>query len=119
MINFFFNFQYLQLDGGYSYSELSDIVQLDGPLDNSDGEEEDEAPLDENDFLGIINAEALKALQDGGGSSDSISSGSDGEEADQLADAVEEVRDRNGVVSSVQCSNPCGGSVSFASHSVS
>ncbi|XP_008320077.1 TFIIA-alpha and beta-like factor isoform X2 [Cynoglossus semilaevis] len=79
-----------RLDGGYSYSELSDIVQLDGPLDNSDGEEEDEAPLDENDFLGIINAEALKALQDGGGSSDSISSGSDGEEADQLADAVEE-----------------------------
>ncbi|XP_053292109.1 TFIIA-alpha and beta-like factor [Pleuronectes platessa] len=71
----------------YSYSELSDIVQLDGPPDNSDAEEEGGAPLEENDFLGIINAEAIKALQEGGGSSDgnSLSSSSDSEGADKLS----------------------------------
>ncbi|CAB1426015.1 unnamed protein product [Pleuronectes platessa] len=71
----------------YSYSELSDIVQLDGPADNSDAEEEGGAPLEENDFLGIINAEAIKALQEGGGSSDgnSLSSSSDSEGADKLS----------------------------------
>uniref|UniRef100_A0A673CLQ4 General transcription factor IIA, 1-like n=1 Tax=Sphaeramia orbicularis TaxID=375764 RepID=A0A673CLQ4_9TELE len=37
--------------------ELSDIVQLDGPPDGSDIEDEDGVPLEENDFLGIINAE--------------------------------------------------------------
>ncbi|XP_034464350.1 TFIIA-alpha and beta-like factor [Hippoglossus hippoglossus] len=75
------------LDLDYSYSELSDIVQLDGPADNSDAEEEGGAPLEENDFLGIINAEAIKALQEGGGSSDgnSISSSSDSEGADKLS----------------------------------
>uniref|UniRef100_A0A3B5BA53 General transcription factor IIA subunit 1 like n=1 Tax=Stegastes partitus TaxID=144197 RepID=A0A3B5BA53_9TELE len=46
-----------QLDLDYNYSDLSDIVQLDGPADNSDLEEGDEVPLEENDFLGIINAE--------------------------------------------------------------
>lgn len=82
----------LELD--YSYSELSDIVQLDGPAGNSDLEEEEGAPLDENDFLGIINAEAIKALQEGEGSSDgnSVSSSSDGEGADELANVEDEVR---------------------------
>lgn len=81
---------------GFSYSELSDIVQLDGPADNSDVEEENGAPLEENDFLGIINAEAIKALQEGDGSSDgnSISSSSDSEGADELANVEEEVRGR-------------------------
>ena len=82
-----------KLDLDYSYSELSDIVQLDGPAGNSDLEEEEGAPLDENDFLGIINAEAIKALQEGDGSSDgnSISSSSDGEGADELANVEDEV----------------------------
>ena len=83
-----------KLDLGYSYSELSDIVQLDGPAD-SDMEEEDGVQLEENDFLGIINAEAIKVLQEGDGSSDgnSISSSSDSEGADELTNAEEEVRD--------------------------
>ncbi|GAA6213913.1 TFIIA-alpha and beta-like factor [Lates japonicus] len=75
------------------YSELSDIVQLDGPADNSDMEEEDGGlPLEENDFLGIINAEAIKVLQEGDGSSDgnSISSSSDSEGVDELANVEEE-----------------------------
>lgn len=84
-----------KLDLDYTYSELSDIVQLDGPADNSDIEEEEGVPLEENDFLGIINAEAIKALQEGEGSSDgnSISSSSDGEGADELANVEEEVRE--------------------------
>ncbi|KAF1375853.1 hypothetical protein PFLUV_G00224510 [Perca fluviatilis] len=82
----------LGLDLDYNYSELSDIVQLDGPAGNSDIEEEEEVPLEENDFLGIINAEAVKALQEGDGSSDgnSISSTSDSEGADELANVEEE-----------------------------
>lgn len=85
---------------GFSYSELSDIVQLDGPADNSDVEGENGAPLEENDFLGIINAEAIKALQEGDGSSDgnSISSSSDSEGADELANVEEEVRERESLM---------------------
>ncbi|XP_029377650.1 TFIIA-alpha and beta-like factor [Echeneis naucrates] len=82
-----------RMDQGYSYSELSDIVQLDGPVDNSDAEEENSVPLEENDFLGIINAEAIKAMQEGDGSSDGnsiSSSSSDSERANELADAEEE-----------------------------
>ncbi len=58
-------------------------------------EEEEGVSLEENDFLGIINAEAIKALQEGDGSSDgnSVSSSSDSEEADELAVAEEEVRE--------------------------
>lgn len=80
----------------YGYSELSDIVQLDGPTDNSDHEEEEEGPLEENDFLGLINAEAIKALQEEGGSSDdnSVSSSSEGEGPDELTDIEDEVRVR-------------------------
>lgn len=82
-----------KLDMGYNYSELSEIVQLDGPADNSDIEKEEEVPLEENDFLGIINAEAIKALQEVDESSDgnSISSSSDSDGADELANVVEEV----------------------------
>ncbi|XP_077469017.1 TFIIA-alpha and beta-like factor isoform X2 [Stigmatopora argus] len=78
----------LELD----YNELSDIIQLDGTLDGSDlEEEEDVVPLEENDFLGMINAEALKALQDGEGSTDGNStSSSDGEEVDDLKDIEDE-----------------------------
>ncbi|KAE8280506.1 TFIIA-alpha and beta-like factor General transcription factor II A, 1-like factor [Larimichthys crocea] len=78
----------LGLDLDYNYSELSDIVQLDGPADNSDIEEEEGVPLEENDFLGIINAEAIKALQEGDESS--ISSSSDSEGVDELANVEEE-----------------------------
>lgn len=58
-------------------------------------EEEEGVPLEENDFLGIINAEAIKALEEGDGSSDgnSISSSSDSEGVDELADVEEEVRE--------------------------
>nr|XP_020458930.1 TFIIA-alpha and beta-like factor isoform X2 [Monopterus albus] len=83
----------LGLDLDYNYSDLSEIVQLDGPADNSDIEEEEEVPLEENDFLGLINAEAIKALQEGDGSGDgsSISSGSGGEEeAYEIADVEED-----------------------------
>ncbi|XP_077585503.1 TFIIA-alpha and beta-like factor isoform X1 [Stigmatopora nigra] len=78
----------LELD----YNELSDIIQLDGTVDGSDLEEDDVVPLEENDFLGMINAEALKALQDGEGSTDgnSTSSSSDGEEVDDLKDIEDE-----------------------------
>lgn len=72
------------------YSALSDIVQLDGAADNS--EDDDVAALEEDDFLGIINAEAIKALQEGDGSSDGngISSSSDSEEADDELTHVED-----------------------------
>ncbi|XP_041866179.1 TFIIA-alpha and beta-like factor isoform X2 [Melanotaenia boesemani] len=84
----------LGLDLDYSYSELSDIVQLDGPADNSDheNEENEEVPLEESDFLGLINAEAIKALQGEIASSDSssISSSSDGEGANEFAIAEDE-----------------------------
>uniref|UniRef100_A0A3Q2CLS0 General transcription factor IIA, 1-like n=1 Tax=Cyprinodon variegatus TaxID=28743 RepID=A0A3Q2CLS0_CYPVA len=46
-----------KLDLDYTYSQLSDIVQLDGAADNSDPEEDEDLPLEENDFLGLINAE--------------------------------------------------------------
>ena len=69
---------------------MSDIVQLDGPLDNSDIEAEDEAEvtLEDNDFLGMINAEAMK---EGSSDGDSASSSSDSDAVDELADVVEEV----------------------------
>ncbi|XP_068597700.1 TFIIA-alpha and beta-like factor [Brachionichthys hirsutus] len=81
-----------RLDLDYSYGELLDIVQLDGPAGSSDFEEEELNPVEENDFLGLINAEAIKALQEGDGSSDgdSVSSSSDGEAVDELADVEEE-----------------------------
>lgn len=90
-----------KLDLDYSYSELSDIVQLDGPAGNSDMEEEEGVPLEENDFLGMINAEAIKALQEGNGSSDGDSiSSSDSDAADELANVEEEVR---GSVLDINC----------------
>ncbi|XP_068424866.1 TFIIA-alpha and beta-like factor [Clinocottus analis] len=80
----------LGLDLDFNYSELSDIVQLDGPAGDSDMEEA--ISLGDNDFLGIINAEAIKALQDGEGSSDgnSVSSSSDGEGPEELPNIEEE-----------------------------
>lgn len=79
----------------YGYRQLSEIVQLDGPADNSDPEEEEvEVPLEENDFLGLISAEAMKTLQEENGSSDgvSFSSSSDDDGPDDLANVQEEVR---------------------------
>ncbi|TNN50375.1 Stonin-1 [Liparis tanakae] len=80
-----------QLDLDFGYSELSDIVQLDGPAGESDMEEEEPVSLEDNDFLGIINAEAIKALQGEDGSSDGeiSSSSSDGDGVDEL-DKVED-----------------------------
>lgn len=75
------------------YSALSDIIQLDGPADNSDHEDE-EVPVQENDFLGLINAEVIKALQEENESSDSNSvSGSSSGGVDELADVEEGVKE--------------------------
>lgn len=94
MLNFFSIPAKLDLD--FNYSELMDIVQLDGPAGDSDMEEEEPVSLEDNDFLGIINAEAIKALQGEEGSSDSnsisSSSSSDGDGADGLDKVEEEVR---------------------------
>lgn len=76
----------------YSYSDLSDIVQLDGAAENTDSEEEERVTLEENDFLGMINAEAIKALQEGEVSSDSTSGSTSSDGADELADVEDEVR---------------------------
>lgn len=76
----------------YSYSDLSDIVQLDGAADNTDSEEEEPGALEENDFLGMINAEAIKALQEGEVSSDDTSDSSSGDSSDELASVEDEVR---------------------------
>ncbi|CAL8299983.1 unnamed protein product [Merluccius merluccius] len=80
------------VEGGNEPGQEPDIVQLDGPVDNSDIEAEDEVPLEDNDFLGMINAEAMKALQevDGSSAGDSSSSSSDSDGVDELADVVEE-----------------------------
>lgn len=76
----------------YSYSDLSDIVQLDGAADNTDSEEDETGALEENDFLGMINAEAIKALQEGDVSSDDTSGSTSGDSADELASVEDEVR---------------------------
>ncbi|XP_029962519.1 TFIIA-alpha and beta-like factor [Salarias fasciatus] len=68
-----------------NYNVLSDIIQLDGPADNSDleevvveeeeEEEEKERPrLEETDFLSLISAEAIRALQE---EKDPLNSGDD------------------------------------------
>ncbi|KAG9344470.1 hypothetical protein JZ751_011140, partial [Albula glossodonta] len=82
----------------YNHNLLEDIVQLDGACGGSSSEEEREEEeevgeghgIGENEFLGMINAEALRALQEGedstaGGSSDSCSDG-----VDDLAEEEEE-----------------------------
>ncbi|XP_053730488.1 LOW QUALITY PROTEIN: TFIIA-alpha and beta-like factor [Synchiropus splendidus] len=74
----------------FNYSDLSDIIQLDGPGDDSnvkDGE-----LLEENDFLGMINAEAIRALEDGDSSGSDAKSltSSDGEAAEELAGEEDE-----------------------------
>ncbi|KAM9804172.1 TFIIA-alpha and beta-like factor [Neosynchiropus ocellatus] len=70
----------------FNYSDLSDIIQLDGPDDDSNAK--DGELLEENDFLGMINAEAIRALEDGessGSGSDAKSiTSSDGEAAEEL-----------------------------------
>lgn len=89
---FFFSFLPVKQD----YNALSDIIQLDGPADNSDHEEDEEVPLQENDFLGLINAEVIKALQEENESSDSnsvASSSSSSGGIDELADVEEGVGD--------------------------
>lgn len=81
------------MDLDYTYRELSDIVQLDGPADDSDPEEEEEAPMEESDFLGLINAEAIRVLQEENCSdSNSISSSSDEGTEGELANVEDEVR---------------------------
>lgn len=87
----------------YNFNELTDLPQLDGTCDSSseagdDQEEDREArgPVGENEFLGMINAEALQALQGLGGSSDgNSSSSSDGDEPEpEEEEEEEEVRNK-------------------------
>ncbi|KAJ7987518.1 hypothetical protein DPEC_G00327330 [Dallia pectoralis] len=60
----------------YNYNDaLADIIQLDGPTDSSSEVEEFEEEMEggvieENDFLGMMTAEALQALEEAEGSSD-------------------------------------------------
>uniref|UniRef100_A0AAY4CYX0 Uncharacterized protein n=1 Tax=Denticeps clupeoides TaxID=299321 RepID=A0AAY4CYX0_9TELE len=65
----------------YNYNELADIVQLDGPCGGSSDDEDeggaDAGVLGENEFLGMINADALEALQE-----DPLNSGDDVSEQD-------------------------------------
>ncbi|XP_076022022.1 TFIIA-alpha and beta-like factor [Genypterus blacodes] len=79
----------LTLDMDCSYNNPSAIIQLDGAADSSDHEEEEGAALEENDFLGLISAEAMKAL-DGSSDGNSITSSSDGEGADELVHVEDE-----------------------------
>ncbi|XP_076872032.1 TFIIA-alpha and beta-like factor isoform X2 [Brachyhypopomus gauderio] len=78
----------------YNFNELDDIIQLDGACDSSsevgdeereqqrldEEEEEDQGAVGENEFLGMINAEALKALQTAGESPSSSPPSSDSDE---------------------------------------
>ncbi|MCJ8749005.1 hypothetical protein PDJAM_G00171140 [Pangasius djambal] len=81
----------------YNFNELTDIPQLDGACDSSseagddqEEEREDRGPVGENEFLGMINAEALQALQGVGGSSDGNSSSSSDEDEPELEEEEEE-----------------------------
>ncbi|KAJ8385634.1 hypothetical protein AAFF_G00184310 [Aldrovandia affinis] len=74
----------------YNHNVLEDIVQLDGACggssDEGEGGEEEEADgVTENEFLGMINAEALRALQEGEGSTGGGSSDSS-DAADEFAE---------------------------------
>nr|XP_023676912.1 TFIIA-alpha and beta-like factor [Paramormyrops kingsleyae] len=80
----------------FNYNDLEALQQLDGACDSTSEEEAEEeeveggAGADEDEFLGMINAEALKALQEAEGSSEDDGSSSD---SDALDDAVEEVEE--------------------------
>ncbi|KAL6466481.1 hypothetical protein MHYP_G00242850 [Metynnis hypsauchen] len=89
----------MELLKDYNFNDLANIVQLDGTCDSSseageeeqEQDEEDQGAVGENEFLGIINAEALKALQGAGASTgSSVSSCSDVDEPD-----VEEVQEED------------------------
>ncbi|CAJ0947930.1 unnamed protein product [Ranitomeya imitator] len=69
----------------------NEIIQVDGTGDTSSDEELGAVrDIDENEFLGIIDTEDLKALEDDSGSNDSTSNSSDDE--DPEIDVIEEVR---------------------------
>ncbi|XP_069624756.1 TFIIA-alpha and beta-like factor [Ranitomeya imitator] len=67
----------------------NEIIQVDGTGDTSSDEELGAVrDIDENEFLGIIDTEDLKALEDDSGSNDSTSNSSDDE--DPEIDVIEE-----------------------------
>ncbi|XP_029555130.1 stonin-1, partial [Salmo trutta] len=76
----------------YNYNDaLADIIQLDGPADSSsDVEELDGGAMGENEFLGMMTAEALQALQEVDGSSDDGISSSSGDSVGMDEITVEE-----------------------------
>ena len=81
----------MELMRDFDYNGLEDIVQLDGACDGTSDEEEVDigGPVGENDFLGMISADALHVLEEEGGTDDSSTSGSDMEKEEEV---IEEVR---------------------------
>uniref|UniRef100_A0A4W5JHD9 General transcription factor IIA, 1-like n=1 Tax=Hucho hucho TaxID=62062 RepID=A0A4W5JHD9_9TELE len=80
----------------YNYNDaLADIIQLDGPADSSSDVEEVEelegGAMGENEFLGMMTAEALQALQEVDGSSDDGISSSSGDSVGMDEITVEEI----------------------------
>ncbi|KAG9259873.1 TFIIA-alpha and beta-like factor isoform X1 [Astyanax mexicanus] len=87
----------MELLRDYNFNELTNIVQMDGACDSSSeaGDEpqeleEESGAIGENEFLGMINAEALKALQGAGGSSDPSDSSSSNNDESDLKELEEE-----------------------------
>ncbi|XP_066552648.1 TFIIA-alpha and beta-like factor [Amia ocellicauda] len=71
------------------FGDLADIVQVDGACDSSSDEDGALREVAEADFLGIIDPEDLRVLEEGGGSSDSDGSSS----ASDTEPLLEEVED--------------------------
>ncbi|XP_031434928.1 stonin-1 [Clupea harengus] len=76
----------MELMRDFDYNGLEDIVQLDGACDGTSDEEEVDigGPVGENDFLGMISADALHVLEEEGGTDDSSTSGSDMEKDEEV-----------------------------------
>ncbi|XP_062375610.1 TFIIA-alpha and beta-like factor [Sardina pilchardus] len=81
----------MELLRDFNYSGLEDIVQLDGAGDGSSEEEEVDigGPVGENDFLGMISAEALHVLEEAGGSDDSSSTSSSDMEKEEVIEELD------------------------------
>lgn len=80
----------MELMRDFNYNGLEDIVQLDGAGDGSSEEEDVDVggPMGENDFLGMISAEALHVLEEAGGSEDSSSTSSSDTEKQEVVEEV-------------------------------
>ncbi|XP_076141910.1 TFIIA-alpha and beta-like factor [Alosa pseudoharengus] len=81
----------MELLRDFNYSGLEDIVQLDGTGDGSSEDEDVDigGPVGENDFLGMISAEALHVLEEAGGSDDSSSTSSSDMEKQEIIEELD------------------------------